>query len=167
MIAERISLIETYRVLTQLETNEGKLYDIVLNRKVDNKTQSPQAFKDLVALRLFINKNYPFMNLDNPEIQICTWMPYLPAKFWVTKQNGTLVEFKSELTTKKSSLNNISKKRLRELSTFINNLQGAISLDDYISPFTASYVECVYIDDIRDQKEYGTVYELYKKYIKI
>jgi hypothetical protein len=164
MIAERISLIEIYRSLLRLQTNEGMIRDIVLDRRIDSKTKSPEAFKDLEHLKTFINKTYPFVSLES-DTQICTWFPYSPVKFWVEKDNGILVQFKQELTTKKSSLFAMSKKKLRELQAFLNKLTGSIGFDDYISPSTPTYVECVYIDDVIETDSYYWLIQEYKKYI--
>ena len=62
MIAERISLIEIYRSLLRLQTNEGMIRDIVLDRRIDSKTKSPEAFKDLEHLKTFINHNKIYIN---------------------------------------------------------------------------------------------------------
>lgn len=166
MIAERITLIEIYRSLIQLQTNEGRIRDIVLDRKLDRMTKSPEAFRDLEHLKTYINQFYPFVNLEG-DTQICTWMPYAPVKFWVEKDNDILVEFKKELTVKKSSLFAMSKKKLRELQAFLNKVTGSIQFDDYISPSTPTYVECVYIDDVLETDSYYWLIQEYKKYIKI
>ena len=47
MIVERISLGATYRTLLQVEINEGKVYDIVLDYKIGRKTISPPVFKGI------------------------------------------------------------------------------------------------------------------------
>jgi len=166
MVAERITLIEIYRSLTKLQINEGLVKDIVLDRKIDKKTKSPQAFVDLDHLKTYINQTYPYVNLSG-EAQICTWMPYSPVKFWVDKNNGVLVEFKAELTTKKSSLFAMSKKKLIELQTFLNKVALSIAFDDYISPSTPTYVECVYIDDVVETDSYYWLIQEYKKYAKL
>jgi hypothetical protein len=168
MIVERITLIAIYRALKQLETNEGKLYDIVLNRKTSTSIVSPEAFKDLNALLSFIQKSYPFA-VEAKQLEVCHWYPYGVVKFWVEKNNGTLVEFKTELTEKKGSLHNISKKRLVELNTYLNNIQKAINglvIDPYVAPTTPTYVECVYIDDLVKNDAYTTLMGEYNKYIK-
>ena len=165
MIAERISLIAIYRSLIQLQTNEGVIRDIVLDRKINRKTKSPEAFKDLEHLKQYINNSYHWVSLEG-DTQICTWMPYAPVKFWVEKDNGILVQFKKELTTKKSSLFPISNKRLRELQTFLNKITDSIHFDNYISPSTPTYVECVYIDDVLETDSYYWIIQEYKKYTK-
>lgn len=166
MIAERISLVAIYRTLLQLQINEGKVYDIVLNYKIGNKTISPPVFKDLDAIKSFINLNYPYLILTGEDM-LCTWQPYLPVKFWVEKTNGIQVQFKEDIYTTKGSLYTMSEKRLRELVSYINKVSGYINFDDYISPTTPSYVECVYIDDIIDDGGFVIAQEEYKKYARI
>ena len=87
MIVERITLIAIYRTLKQLETNEGRLYDIVLNRKTTNSIISPEAFKDLNALLSFIQKTYPYA-IETKQLEVCHWYPYGVVKFWVEKNKG-------------------------------------------------------------------------------
>jgi len=168
MIVERISLLAIHRALVQLETNEGRIYDIVLNRKLTKSVKSPESFKDLNSMLQFAQSNYPFI-VESKQVEVCHWFPYGVAKFWVEKNNGTLVEFKTELTEKKSSLNNISKKRLRELNTYLNAIQKSIDglvIDSYIAPTTPTYVECVYIDDLVKNDAYYNLMGEYTKYIK-
>ena len=168
MIVERITLIAIYRALKQLETNEGRLYDIVLNRKTTTSIVSPEAFKDLNALLSFIQKTYPFV-VETKQLEVCHWHPYGVVKFWVEKNNGTLVEFKAELTEKKGSLHSISKKRLVELNAYLNNIQKSVNglvIDPYVAPTTPTYVECVYIDDLVKNDAYTTLMGEYNKYIK-
>lgn len=166
MIVERISLGAIYRTLLQVEINEGKVYDIVLDYKLGRKTISPPVFKDLNALKLFINKNYPYMYL-NEDDSLCTWNPYRPVKFWVEKENGIQVHFKEILETTKGKLYKLSEKRLRELNKYINNVTGFIHFDDYISPTTPTYVECIYIDDVIEDGGFNLAATEYKKYAKL
>lgn len=168
MIVERISLLAIHRALVQLETNEGRIYDIVLNRKLTKSVKSPESFKDLNSMLQFAQSNYPFI-VESKQVEVCHWFPYGVVKFWVEKNNGTLVEFKAELTEKKSSLNDISKKRLRELNTYLNTIQKTIDglvIDSYIAPTTPTYVECVYIDDLVKNDAYYNLTGEYTKYIK-
>ena len=166
MIVERISLGAIYRALIQVQINEGKVYDIVVDYRIGNKTISPAVFKDLNALKLFINKNYPYIYITEQD-SICTWNPYKPVKFWVEKNNGIQVHFKEELETTKSKLYKISVKRLRELRNYIDKITGFIHFDDYIAPTTPTYVECIYIDDIRNDGEFIIAETEYKKYAKL
>lgn len=166
MIAERISLGAIYRTLLQLESNEGRVYDIVLDYKIGNRTISPPVFKDLEALKTFINNNYPYVYLSGEDM-ICTWQPYMPVKFWVEKDNGIQVQFKEIITTTKGKLYKMSEKKLRELYSYINTTVGYIHFDDYISPSTPTYVECIYIDDIVDDGGYQKAELEYKKYARL
>lgn len=166
MIIERISLGAIYNTLLQLETNEGKVYDIVLNYKLGNKKISPPVFKDLNSLRTFINKNYPYVFFNDTDT-VCTWNSYRPVKFWVEKDNGIQVQFKEILNTTKNSLYLMSEKRLKELHTHLNTLEGYVQFDDYISPTTPTYVECIYIDDVLDDTNFGKINTEYKKYARI
>lgn len=169
MIVERITLLAIYRSLKQLETNEGRIYDIVLNRKTNTSTKSPEAFKSLEDLKRFVQANYPWQN-EVQQAEVCTWLPYAPVKFWVEKNNGTLVAFKAELEVKKTtSLFAISKKRMRELDTYlktVNKNNNGLIIDSYVAPTTPTYVECVYIDDLVKNDPYYWMFEEYKKYIK-
>ena len=168
MIVERITLLSIYRSLRQLETNEGRIYSIVLSRKTSTSTVSPESFNDLNDMLSFIQNAYPYA-VETKQLEVCHWWPYTVAKFWVEKNNGSLVEFKVELTEKKGSLNNISKKRLRELNTYLNTIQKSVDglvIDSYVAPTTPTYVECVYVDDLVKNDAYTTLMGEYKKYIK-
>ena len=166
MIVERISLGAIYRTLLQVEINEGKVYDIVLDYKLGNKTISPPVFKDLQSLKSFIEANYPYRYLSQND-SICTWNAYFPVKFWVEKENGIQVHFKEILQTTKGKLYKLSEKRLRELNKYIKAVEGYIHFDDYISPTTPTYVECIYIDDVIDDGGFSIAAEEYKKYAKL
>jgi hypothetical protein len=166
MIIERISLGAIYNSLVQLEINEGKVYDIVLNYQLGKKTISPPVFKDLDALKSFINKNYPYIYFDQTNT-VCTWNSYKPVKFWVEKNNGIQVQFKEVLNTTKSSLYSMSEKKLRELRKYINKLEGYVDFDNYIAPSTPTYVECIYIDDVLDDTNFINIDKEYKKYTRI
>ena len=166
MIVERITLGAIYRTLSQLEANEGKVYDIVLDYKLGNQTISPPVFKDLGALKSFIQKNYPYVYFDNTST-VCTWNGYRPVKFWVQKENGIQVQFKEILNTTKGKLYKISEKRLRELSTYLNQIEGYVHFDDYISPTTPTYVECIYIDDVVEDTNFIKIDTEYKKYTRL
>ena len=166
MIIERITLGAIYNTLLQLETNEGKVRDIVLEYKIDNKIISPPVFDNLNSLKFFINNQYPAIPLtDNNEI--CTWYPFKLVKFWVDKDNGIQVQNKQQLVITKGTLFDISKKRLNDLNTYINNVLRYINFDNYISPNTPSYVECVYINDIIDDGGYLKTEQEYKKYARL
>jgi hypothetical protein len=166
MIIERISLGAIYNSLLQLETNEGKVYDIVLNYKLGKKTISPPVFKDLEGLRTFINKNYPYIYFEQTDT-VCTWNSYKPVKFWVEKNNGIQVQFKELLNTTKGSLYSMSEKKLRGLNKYINQLEGYVDFDNYIAPSTPTYVECIYIDDVLDDSNFGKINTEYKKYTRL
>ena len=166
MIAERISLGAIYRTLLQLQENEGRVYGIVLNYKIGVKTISPPVFADLEALKTFINKNYPYQSFASTDI-ICTWEIFAPVKFWVEKDNDIQVNFKTTVETTKNKLYKISVKKLRELSAYIKKIGSYINFDDYISPTTPSYVECVYIDDIVNDGGYEKSLIEYKKYSRL
>ena len=166
MIVERITLGAIYRTLVQLEINEGKVRDIVLDYKIGDKVLSPPVFDNLESLKFFITTQYPYIPL-NGSSEICTWNAYKLVKFWVDKDNGIQVQNKAELTVTKGTLFEISKKRLRELNTYTNSVLGFIHFDNYIKPFTASYVECVYIDDIIEDGGFEKADLEYKKYAKL
>jgi len=166
MIVERITLGAIYNTLTQVETNEGKVYDIVLNYKIGNKTISPPVFKDLQTLKSFINTNYPYMYLSD-ESMLCTWNGFKPVKFWVEKENGIQVHFKELLQTTKQKLYKLSEKRLKELQRYVNTVEGFIHFDDYVSPSTPTYVECIYIDDVIEDGGMQLAITEYKKYAKL
>lgn len=166
MIVERITLGAIYKSLLQVEINEGAIYDIVLDYKIGNKTISPPVFKNLDALKQFIMKNYPYQYLSE-ETMLCTWNGYRPVKFWIQKENGVQVQFKEVLNTTKSKMYKLSEKRLRELNTYINNVEGYIHFDDYISPSTPTYVECIYIDDVVNDGGFNLALTEYKKYARI
>lgn len=168
MIVERITLIAIYRALRQLEINEGRVYDIVLNRKLTKSTKSPESFKDLDAILSYAQSNYPFV-VETKQLEVCNWFPYGVSKFWVEKNNGTLVEFKTVLTEKKGSLHDISKKRMKELNAYLSAIQKSIDglvIDPYVAPTTPTYVECVYIDDLIKNDAYYNLMGEYSKYIK-
>lgn len=169
MIVERITLLAIYRALKQLETNEGKVYDLVLNRKFNTKTVSPQAFKDLEALLDFIQTEWPY-DKSFQEMTVCQWYPYSPVKFWVEKTNGTQVDFKETIRQSKAdSLNAISIKKMRELNQYLQRSHRSVKnlqIDPYIAPMTQTYVECVYIQDITPNQPYYYLIEEYLKYIK-
>jgi hypothetical protein len=42
-----------------------------------------------------------------------------------------------------------------------------VQFDDYISPTTPTYVECIYIDDVLDDTNFGKINTEYKKYARI
>lgn len=169
MIVERITLLAIYRALKQLETNEGKIYDLVLNRKFNTRTVSPQSFKSLDDLLRFVQTEWPYQNAYQ-TMEICHWYPYAPVKFWVEKNNGTQVDFKTEIAQSKSnSLNSISIKRMRDLDAYLKNITASVDglqIDPYIAPMTQTYVECVYIQDITPNKPYYYLVDEYLKYIK-
>ena len=127
MISERISLGAIYKTLSNIEANEGKVTDIVLDYRIGNKVISPPVFEDLASLRTFINKNYPFVRLTGEDL-ICSWQPYMPVKFWVAKENGIQVQFKEPLTATKGKLYKLSEKRLRELKTYITISKATLTL---------------------------------------
>jgi hypothetical protein len=166
MIAERISLGAIYKTLLQLENNEGKVYNIVLNYKIGAKTISPPVFDNLEALKTFINKNYPYKTFYGDDL-ICTWQPFTPVKFWVDKENDIQVSFKENLETTKNKLYKISEKRLRELTIYIKQVERFINFDSYIAPSTPTYVECVYINDVINDGGYEKALKEYKKYTKL
>lgn len=166
MIVERITLGAIYRTLLQVEINEGQVYDIVLNYKIGNKTISPPVFKGLDELKTFIDANYPYQYLSD-ESMICTWNGYKPVKFWVAKENGIQVHFKEILQTTKSKLYKLSEKRLRELQSYVNQVEGFIHFDDYVSPTTPTYVECIYVDDVIEDGGVQLAITEYKKYAKL
>lgn len=163
MIVERITLGAIYKTLLQLETNEGKVYDIVLNYKLGKHIISPPVFKDLDTLKGFINKNYPYTFFDT-DSTVCTWNGYRPVKFWVEKENGIQAQFKELLNTTKGKLYKISEKKLRELDSYLNRVDGYVHFDDYISPTTPTYVECIYIDDVIEDTNFINIDNEYKKY---
>ena len=169
MIVERITLLAIYRYLKQTQINEGRVYDIVVNQKVTGKTKSPEVFKSIDDLLRYTQQKYPWVP-EYKQSEVCTWEPFSAVKFWVEKDNGTLVEFKrSAVEVKKSSLYDMSTKRLGELQLYLRKVAAQtkkLKIDYYISPTTQSFVECVYIDDLVKNAAYYFITDEYAKYIK-
>lgn len=169
MIVERITLMAIYQYLKQLQSNEGRVYDIVISQKIAKGIKSPEVFKSIDELLRYVQTRYPWVP-EFKQAEVCTWNPYSVLKFWVEKDNGTLVEFKrSEVEIKKDSIYDISKKRLRELNDYLKKVASQtkkLKIEYYISPTTQSFVECVYVDDLVKNAAYYFIADEYAKYIK-
>ena len=163
MIVERITLGAIYKTLVQLEINEGKVYDIVLDYKIGDKVLSPPVFADLNALRVFINTQYPYIPMTEMA-EICTWNTYRLVKFWINKDNGIQVQNKETVMVSKSTLFAISKKRLSDLNAYLTKVANYVDFDHYIGPSTPTYVEWVYINDVINENSFQKAALEYKKY---
>jgi hypothetical protein len=72
MVFERITLIDIYDTLKSIETNENKVSSILINRTSTYGTKTFPRFENLSALKKFINDNYPYRKIDDPEQECFT-----------------------------------------------------------------------------------------------
>jgi len=61
MVFDRITLINAYNALKTYQDNNGVIRNILFNRTTRYGTKTAPRFKDLMALKSFINEKYPFI----------------------------------------------------------------------------------------------------------
>jgi hypothetical protein len=61
MVFDRITLISIYERLKSVQDNDGIVSNILLNRNSKYGTKTVPRFKDLTALKYFINEKYPYV----------------------------------------------------------------------------------------------------------
>jgi hypothetical protein len=66
MILDRISLVTAYKALKIVNDNDGRVSDILFNRHVYYGTKTSLRFKDIAALKDYIETNFPYQFFD-PE----------------------------------------------------------------------------------------------------
>jgi hypothetical protein len=64
MILDRISLVNAYKALKYVNDNDGKVTEMLFNRKSYYGTKTYQRFKDLAALKAFIGAEFGYQHFD-------------------------------------------------------------------------------------------------------
>lgn len=73
MVFERIGLLNIYDALVQIETNEGPITSILINRTTRGEgTKKLPRFSSILEFKSFIQNNYPYVKVKNPECECYT-----------------------------------------------------------------------------------------------
>lgn len=170
MVFERITLIDIYDTLKQVETNEKKVGSILINRTSKYGIKTFPRFENLVALKKFINDNYPYRKIDNPDCECFTCNEGLIALLNFTIEdtedsvfvNNIRNEFQS---AKETVLNKTSKDALTELFKRFNILKDLyvkFVCYGYVAPQPTYWDPCEYVDFITNNAYHTLIDKYYK-----
>jgi hypothetical protein len=178
MIFDRISLVNAYRALNYVDSNEGRVSDILFNKDSSYGTKTIPRFKDLKALKLYIDTNVPYLYTDSKRADVIdrrTMYNLLTFNVYL-KDINTQVESDHAIfvnnirnsieSVKQSELNNTSSNELQKVFTEnlrLKFLKENAKYDSYITS-SMDYLEPVgYISIIPN----GFYTELINKYYKL
>ena len=170
MIVDRISLNIAKKYLSQFESSEGKIVDILFSQKERNSdvTKSVPKFDDINVLNSFINKWAPPGNFIAPN---CNSFSLFELKAFTVIKNGTSKNFilqdGKSFSTKSSNISKISVNQLN--NGYIVDIKVAkqifeqLKRNEYILE-QAEYIDCDYITRYLKESinELGELYNKYK-----
>jgi len=165
MVADRISLITIYRSLLAINSSDGKIDSILLNRKNDYGTKSIPKFNSLLELKEFIDTLYPYKNATNCNCLTSNEGIYNLISFSFKNKeefiyvNNMQTKFETSKPKKITEINFKGLDNINSINAELNKLYG-----DYVCfPYMEyGYTECNYIEMITNER-YDDLIELYKK----
>jgi len=170
MVFDRVTLINIYDVLKNINENENRVSSILLNHTSKYGTKTLPKFNNVAQLRGFINDNYPFISVDGTKSCItCNEGIYTLLRFNVVDGSDSSIMVNNVRgnfeTTKGSKLNAISKKDLAQLSRKTGelvNILNQYACFPYISPMQEYIIGSPfeYIEIIRNS-HYNNLIENY------
>jgi len=128
MVFERIMLIDIYDTLKDIETNENTVSSILINRTTSKGTKTLQRFDTISNLKTYIDANYPYRKLVNPESECFTCHESLVSLLNFSIRHNEDVIFvnnvRSELQSAKDSfLNKTTRDALNTLFKKYNQMK--------------------------------------------
>ena len=171
MVFERITLINIYDALKEIETNENKVSSILINMVSKKGSKTIPRLESIDSLKKFIFDNYPFIKLDNPECECytCTERVANLLSFTITvgEEKIFINNIRKDFQSAKSDrVNNITRSTLSNLfkvNTTIHELFVKYVCETYIKPASTYINPCDYIEQVKN-KAYDDLIE--KHYIK-
>jgi len=168
MVFERITLINIYDALKQIESNEDKISSILINRTTVRGSKTYPRFDSIADLRSFIIQNYPYRKLEYPECECYTCNEGVASLLNFSIKDGDNNIFVNNMrqdveSAKEEKINGTSIKTLRELftkQTEISKLFMKYVCYSYISPQPTYLDPCEYMEFVTN-KEYITLIEKY------
>jgi len=165
MVADRISLMNTYNLLLSIELATGKIDSILLNRKTDYGSKTIPKFNSLEEFDAFIKELYPYKVPTKCACLTKNEGIYNLLSFSLKKGDETVFLNNLQSTFKTSKPDRISNIHMKELLGLnVSNLRLGNLVKEYVCfPYIeAGYVDCDYIEIIRNES-YQSMIELYKK----
>lgn len=142
MIFDRISLVNAYKALKYVNDNDGRVADILFNRKSFYGTKTSQRFGNLADLKAFISTEFGYRHFD-PNCDCGTgfesiWNLLSFSVFLkdpATQQESKYAVFVNNLrqdleSGKESYLNSLSVKKIQEV--FNGNLRLEFLNENYV-----------------------------------
>ena len=171
MVFERITLLNIYDSLLQVETNEAKISSILINRVGERGTKTFPRFNSLVDLKAFIQKNYPFRKLENAECQCFTCNEGIANLLNFSINDGDSKIFVNNIrggfeSSKQPKLNGTSVKELQSLfnrQSEINSLFVSYVCNSYIDPQSTYWNPCEYTAFITNKYYHNLIDDYYNK----
>jgi len=168
MVFERITLINIYDALKQIESNEDKISSILINRTTVRGSKTYPRFDNIAALKAFIIQNYPYRKLEYPECQCYTCNEGVANLLNFSINDGDNKIFINNMrqdleSVKEAKINGTSSKTLRELfrkQLEISKLFTKYVCYGYINPQQTYWNPCEYAEFVTN-KEYETLIEKY------
>jgi len=171
MVFERITLLNIYDALKQIETNERRVSSILINRSSKFGTKTIPRFNNIAELRKFIVDNYPYRKLDNPECECytCNEGVMTLLNFTIDDDgdkifvNNLRREFES---AKSKKINDSSIKTLTSLfkqQSQIFDLFNKYVCYSYISPQPTYWNPCEYVEFLTNKAYEDLINKYYTK----
>jgi len=171
MVFERITLINIYDALKEIEANESKVSSVLINMVSKRGSKTIPRFDSIDSLKKFIVDNYPFIKLDNPECECYTCDESVASLLNFTITNGEEKIFINNIrenfqSAKSNRVNDITTNTLNTLFKLTSTLNGIFVkyvCFTYINPNSTYINPCDYIDQTKN-KAYEDLIDKY--YIK-
>lgn len=168
MVFERITLINIYDALVQIESNEDKISSILINRTSEKGAKTYPRFNSLAELKKFIIDNYPYRKLDYPECQCFTCNEGFTNLLNFSIDDGDnkifINNMRNELeSSKEAKLNRTSAKVLQDLFSKqreLSRLFDKFVCYSYVEPQPGYWNPCEYAEFVTN-KAYETLIEKY------
>lgn len=170
MVFERISLIDIYDALKGVESNEGKISNILLTRSSKRGSRTLPKFSDLSSLKSYIDTNYPYRTSKAPECECLTCSGeegIIKLLSFKIDNKITIQNIREVLTSYNlGDINGMSIKLLQQL----NIKQGIVGryysdsiCEQYVNQYSVIYwTPCSYIGIVQNQTYKDLITALYE-----
>lgn len=156
MVFDRITLISIYERLKSVQDNEGIVNNILLNRYSKYGTKTVPRFKDLMALKLFINEKYPYVISNECTCLTENESIWTLLAFEIYSKPEDL---RADLITENNKRKEIKIQPVSKHTTFVNNIRGTYQSQksSFQNKLTVKKIDSIFSTNL-------DLYHLFKSY---
>lgn len=121
MVFDRITLVNIYKKLKSVQDNDGLVRNILLNRFNKFNYRTTPRFKDLTALKQFINEKYPYVVFNEYSCATENENIWTLLAFEIYNRPEELT---ADLILENNKRRDIKIQPVSKHATFVNNIDG-------------------------------------------